>query len=62
MRTAPLGPGPTSHSFFSQRLRLHYVDYGNEDKPLLVLVHALSNLIYTLFLANFVATWVPDLR
>jgi len=39
MRTAPLGPGPTSHSFFSQRLRLHYVDYGNEDKPLLVLVH-----------------------
>ena len=31
--------GPTSHSFFSQRLRLHYVDYGRPDKPLLVLVH-----------------------
>ena len=30
---------PTSHWFFSQRLRLHYVDYGNEDKPLCVLVH-----------------------
>jgi pimeloyl-ACP methyl ester carboxylesterase len=34
-----LGPGPTSHNFFSQRLRLKYVDYGNQDKPLLVLVH-----------------------
>lgn len=33
------GFGPTSHSFFSQRLRLHYVDYGAEGKPLLVLVH-----------------------
>ncbi|MFQ5352407.1 MAG: alpha/beta fold hydrolase, partial [Candidatus Binatia bacterium] len=31
--------GPTSHAFFSQRLRLHYVDYGSPDKPLLVLVH-----------------------
>ena len=33
------GYGPTSHSFFSQRLRLHYVDYGTEGRPLLVLVH-----------------------
>ena len=33
------GPGPSSHNFFSQRLRLHYVDYGREDAPLLVLVH-----------------------
>lgn len=32
------------------------------DLPLLVLVHALSNLAYALFLADFVATWVPDLR
>jgi pimeloyl-ACP methyl ester carboxylesterase len=31
--------GPTSHFFFSQRLRLHYVDYGGGGKPLLVLVH-----------------------
>ncbi len=30
---------PTSHNFFSQRLRLHYVDYGSPDKPLMVLVH-----------------------
>ena len=31
--------GPTSHFFFSQRLRLHYVDWGNEGAPPLVLVH-----------------------
>lgn len=31
--------GPTSHFFVSQRLRLHYVDWGNPDKPTLVLVH-----------------------
>jgi membrane protease YdiL (CAAX protease family) len=32
------------------------------DLPLLVLVHALSNLVYAMFLAGFVATWAPDLR
>jgi pimeloyl-ACP methyl ester carboxylesterase len=32
-------PGPASHSFFSHRLRLHYVDWGNEGAPPLVLVH-----------------------
>ena len=32
-------PGPTSHSYFSQRLRLHYVDWGNTDAPPLLLVH-----------------------
>jgi pimeloyl-ACP methyl ester carboxylesterase len=32
-------PGPTSHTFFSQRLRLHYVDWGNATKPPLVLLH-----------------------
>ena len=31
--------GPTSNSFFSQRLKLHYVDWGNPDAPPLVLVH-----------------------
>jgi pimeloyl-ACP methyl ester carboxylesterase len=31
--------GPTSHYFYSQRLKLHYVDWGIANKPLLVLVH-----------------------
>ena len=31
--------GPTSHIYFSQRLRLHYVDWGNSDAPPLLLVH-----------------------
>jgi len=31
--------GPTSHIYFSQRLRLHYVDWGNQDAPTLLLVH-----------------------
>ncbi|MFT7138643.1 MAG: pimeloyl-ACP methyl ester carboxylesterase, partial [Sulfitobacter sp.] len=30
---------PTSHSFFSQRLRIHYLDWGNPDAPPLLLVH-----------------------
>ena len=32
-------PGPASHTFFSQRLRLHYVDWGNPDKPPLLMLH-----------------------
>jgi len=31
--------GPTSRTLFSQRLRLHYVDWGNESAPPLLLVH-----------------------
>ena len=31
--------GPTAHSFISQRLRLHYVDWGNPDAPPLILQH-----------------------
>ncbi|MAP94257.1 MAG: alpha/beta hydrolase [Ponticaulis sp.] len=31
--------GPTSHTFFSQRLKLHYVDWGNPDAPPLILQH-----------------------
>ncbi len=31
--------GPTSHIYFSQRLRLHYVDWGNEDAPPMLLIH-----------------------
>lgn len=31
--------GPTSHVYFSQRLRLHYVDWGNRSAPPLLLIH-----------------------
>jgi pimeloyl-ACP methyl ester carboxylesterase len=31
--------GPTSHVYFSQRLRLHYVDWGNENAPPMLLIH-----------------------
>jgi pimeloyl-ACP methyl ester carboxylesterase len=30
---------PTSHSYYSQRLKLHYLDWGNEGAPPLLLVH-----------------------
>lgn len=30
---------PTSHSYFSQRLRLHYLDWGNAEAPHLLLIH-----------------------
>ena len=38
MEAAP-GLGPTSHYFYSQRLKLHYVDWGSAEKPPLLLVH-----------------------
>ena len=31
--------GPTSRIYFSQRLRLHYVDWGNTAAPPLILLH-----------------------
>lgn len=34
-----VGLGPTSRVYFSQRLRLHYVDWGNPDAPPLILLH-----------------------
>lgn len=30
---------PTSHTYFSQRMKLHYLDWGNPDAPPLLLVH-----------------------
>jgi pimeloyl-ACP methyl ester carboxylesterase len=38
-RPADPALGPVSHSYISQRLRLHYVDWGNSDAPPLILVH-----------------------
>src|SRR5215471_18071611 len=35
----PVAPGPTSRNYISQRLRLHYVDWGNPDAPPLILLH-----------------------
>lgn len=35
----PLADYPASKIFFSQRLRLHYVDWGNPSAPPLLLVH-----------------------
>ncbi len=35
----PTHTGPTSGTFFSQRLRLHYVDWGNPTAPPLLLIH-----------------------
>ncbi len=32
-------PGPTSHLYFSQGLRLHYVDWGRDDAPAALLIH-----------------------
>jgi pimeloyl-ACP methyl ester carboxylesterase len=31
--------GPTSHLYYSLRLRLHYVDWGNDGAPHLLLIH-----------------------
>ena len=39
MNTPSSMPGPESHSYYSQRLRLHYADWGNRDAPPLLLVH-----------------------
>ena len=36
-------PTPTSHSYFSQRLRLHYLDWGNDDDANLLLVHGIHD-------------------
>ena len=41
METAGSKPkaSPTSHFYYSQRMKLHYLDWGNPDAPPLLLVH-----------------------
>ncbi len=34
---------PTSHTYFSQRLRLHYADWGNTGAPHMLLVHGVQD-------------------
>jgi pimeloyl-ACP methyl ester carboxylesterase len=38
-RVMDMEAGPTSRVYFSQRLRMHYVDWGNPEAPPLVLLH-----------------------
>lgn len=38
-RVSAFAASPSSRTFISQRLRLHYVDWGNPDAPPLLLVH-----------------------
>ncbi len=35
----PPAAGPTSRTYISQRLRLHYADWGNPEAPPLILLH-----------------------
>ncbi len=58
---------PTSHSYISQRLRLHYCDWGNPDKPSLLLVHGMQDHCRTWdwFVEAFADEYhiiAPDLR
>ena len=39
MNTSDVMIGPASHYYISQRLRLHYVDWGNDQATPLVMVH-----------------------
>ena len=34
---------PTSHSFYSQRLRLQFVEWGNTKAPTIVFVHGVRD-------------------
>jgi len=58
---------PTSHSYFSQRLKLHYLDWGNDSAPDMLLVHGIHDHCHTWdwvaqhFCANYHVV-VPDLR
>ncbi len=58
---------PTSHSYFSQRLRLHYLDWGNEDAADMLLVHGIHDHCHSWdwlaqFLRRHYHVVAPDLR
>jgi len=59
--------GPTSNYFYSQRLKLHYVDWGNADKPLMLLIHGTRDHCrnwdwVALDLRHYFHIIAPDLR
>jgi pimeloyl-ACP methyl ester carboxylesterase len=37
----------TSHTYFSQRLKLHYLDWGNADKKHVLLIHGIQDHCHT---------------
>ena len=39
----PLTRSPASHIYFSQRLRLHYIDWGSADAPPMLMVHGVQD-------------------
>lgn len=58
---------PTSNVYFSQRLRLHYADWGNRDAPAMLLVHGVQDHCHTWdwFAEAFAERYhvlAPDLR
>jgi pimeloyl-ACP methyl ester carboxylesterase len=58
---------PTSHSYFSQRLRLHYADWGNGSAPPMLLVHGVQDHCHSWdwFAPDFTDAFhvlAPDLR
>lgn len=58
---------PTSHTYFSQRLRLHYADWGNSQASAMLLVHGVQDHCHTWdwFAQAFVDDYhvlAPDLR
>ena len=59
--------GPSSRTYFSQRLRLHYVDWGNVGAPPLILLHGGRDhcLNWDWVAARLCRDWhviAPDLR
>ncbi len=36
-------PAPTTHTYFSQRLRLQYLDWGNDSAPHMLLIHGIRD-------------------
>ncbi len=58
---------PASHVYFSQRLRLHYIDWGNPQATTMVLVHGIHDHCRTWddLVAQFADRFhiiAPDLR